>query len=77
MLILTGGAGFISANLMRQLNRLGFTDILIVDNVAKSRKWANLVGALSPITSTPLESGVQQYVEWMLDKKNRILEELI
>ena len=27
--------------------------------------------------STPLESGVQQYVEWMLDKKNRILEDLI
>ena len=44
MLILTGGAGFIGANLLRQLNRLGFTDILIVDNVAKSRKWANLVG---------------------------------
>ena len=44
MILLTGGAGFIGANLLRQLNRLGIKDILIVDNVAKSRKWANLVG---------------------------------
>ena len=44
MIVLTGGAGFIGANLLRQLNRLGFKEILVVDNVAKSRKWANLVG---------------------------------
>jgi ADP-L-glycero-D-manno-heptose 6-epimerase len=44
MVILTGGAGFIGANLLRRLNRMGFTEILIVDNIAKSRKWANLVG---------------------------------
>jgi ADP-L-glycero-D-manno-heptose 6-epimerase len=44
MIILTGGAGFIGANLLRELNLQGFTDILVVDNIAKSRKWANLVG---------------------------------
>jgi ADP-L-glycero-D-manno-heptose 6-epimerase len=44
MLILTGGAGFIGANTLKALNRRGRSDILVVDNVARTEKWKNLVG---------------------------------
>lgn len=45
MYIVTGGAGFIGSNLVHELNREGITDILIVDNLADSRKLFNLHGA--------------------------------
>ena len=45
MLIVTGGAGFIGSNLVHELNAHGITDILVVDNVANTRKLANLEGA--------------------------------
>ena len=45
MYIVTGGAGFIGSNLVHELNRYGIADILIVDNLADSRKLVNLHGA--------------------------------
>lgn len=45
MHIVTGGAGFIGSNLVHELNRLGITDILVVDNLADPRKLVNLHGA--------------------------------
>lgn len=45
MIILTGGAGFIGSNLLKRLNELDEEDILIVDNLKKSDKYRNLVGA--------------------------------
>ncbi|RYG57142.1 ADP-glyceromanno-heptose 6-epimerase, partial [bacterium] len=45
MIILTGGAGFIGSNLLKRLNQLGEEDILVVDNLKKSDKYRNLVGA--------------------------------
>ena len=42
--ILTGGAGFIGANLLRGLNARGVTDIIVVDNLEHSDKFHNLVG---------------------------------
>lgn len=50
MIIVTGGAGFIGSNLVHQLNRIGETDILVVDNLAPSPnltapKFLNLQGA--------------------------------
>jgi ADP-L-glycero-D-manno-heptose 6-epimerase len=45
MLIVTGGAGFIGSNLVHKLNAHGLTDILIVDNLANTRKIENLHGA--------------------------------
>ena len=50
MIIVTGGAGFIGSNLVHQLNRIGQTDILVVDNLAPAPhlarpKFINLQGA--------------------------------
>lgn len=42
MIILTGGAGFIGSNLLRGLNRLGRTDILVVDDLTRGEKHRNL-----------------------------------
>ncbi|MBI4912499.1 MAG: ADP-glyceromanno-heptose 6-epimerase [Acidobacteria bacterium] len=42
MLIVTGGAGFIGSNLVRRLNAQGSTDILVVDNLDRPEKVANL-----------------------------------
>ncbi|MGA9478351.1 MAG: ADP-glyceromanno-heptose 6-epimerase [Desulfobacterales bacterium] len=44
MVILTGGAGFIGSNTLSALNRRYGDDILLVDNVASTAKWKNLVG---------------------------------
>lgn len=43
MIILTGGAGFIGTNTLAELNRLGHDDIVVVDNIAATDKWKNLV----------------------------------
>lgn len=45
MYIVTGGAGFVGSNLVHELNAQGISDILIVDNLADSRKLLNLHGA--------------------------------
>jgi len=42
--IVTGGAGFIGSNIVRELNARGETDILIVDELGEDEKWKNLVG---------------------------------
>ena len=41
MIIITGGAGFIGANLVRKLNEKGNSNIIIVDNIKKSKKNIN------------------------------------
>ena len=42
MIIVTGGAGLIGANMIWELNRRGMDDILVVDNIASTEKWKNL-----------------------------------
>lgn len=43
MYIVTGGAGFIGSAMIWKLNSLGIDSILVVDNLAKTEKWKNLV----------------------------------
>lgn len=44
-LIITGGAGFIGSNLIRALNKIGVSNIIIVDNFEHNpEKWRNLIG---------------------------------
>lgn len=42
MIIVTGGAGFIGSNIVRELNARGETDILVVDHLKNGRKMRNL-----------------------------------
>lgn len=41
--IVTGGAGFIGSCIIRELNDFGVEDIVVVDNIASTDKWKNLV----------------------------------
>src|SRR5262245_29080621 len=43
-IIVTGGAGFIGSCVVRQLNNLGYSHIVVVDNLGSSEKWKNVVG---------------------------------
>jgi ADP-L-glycero-D-manno-heptose 6-epimerase len=43
MIVVTGGAGFIGSNLVRELNRRGCDDVVVVDDLTDGRKFLNLV----------------------------------
>lgn len=43
MIIVTGGAGFIGSNLVRGLNKIGRSDILVVDDLTDGTKFKNIV----------------------------------
>ncbi len=43
-IIVTGGAGFIGANIVQELNARGHDDVIIVDQLRDAEKWRNLVG---------------------------------
>lgn len=42
MIVVTGGAGFIGSNLVRELNTRGSDDVVVVDDLTDGRKFVNL-----------------------------------
>lgn len=43
-IIVTGGAGFIGANIVQELNARGQDDVVVVDRLHDGNKWRNLLG---------------------------------
>ncbi|WP_225639212.1 ADP-glyceromanno-heptose 6-epimerase [Candidatus Profftia sp. (ex Adelges kitamiensis)] len=43
MIIVTGGAGMIGSNLIKKLNNIGYSNIIVVDNLKDGTKFTNLV----------------------------------
>ncbi len=43
-IVVTGAAGMIGSVLVYGLNKMGITDIMLVDNLGKGEKWKNLYG---------------------------------
>ncbi len=46
MIVVTGGAGFIGSNIVRDLNARGITDILVVDDLTDGNKCRNIQDCL-------------------------------
>jgi len=66
-IVVTGGAGFIGSCVVKQLNTMGFSNIVIVDQLGTDEKWKNLVGKqfeeLVPI---------DQLFTWLKDRESEI-----
>jgi ADP-L-glycero-D-manno-heptose 6-epimerase len=67
LIIVTGAAGMIGSGVVRHLNDLGKTNLLLVDNLEHSDKWKNLVGkqfeAMLPI---------DQLFHWLQGKESQV-----
>jgi ADP-L-glycero-D-manno-heptose 6-epimerase len=44
MYVVTGGAGFVGSNLVRELNEKGISNVIIVDSLKEKNKFKNLKG---------------------------------
>ena len=71
LIVVTGGAGFIGSGVIRHLNEMGMTNIVIVDDLGTTEKWKNLVGKeFSDIIPIP------QFFQW-LEGRETIIEAFI
>jgi ADP-L-glycero-D-manno-heptose 6-epimerase len=64
MIVVTGGAGFIGANLVHALNAAGRDDIWVVDDLSDGHKYANLSDARIGDYSDRW-----RFLEWLLSAK--------
>lgn len=67
MIVVTGAAGFISSCLVGELNHLGHTDIVVVDDFSKTEKDQNLNGK-----SIVAKVQRDQFFNWAADFKGEI-----
>lgn len=67
LIVLTGGAGFIGSCVIKQLNELGMTNIIVVDDLGKTEKWKNLVG--KRIVDV---IGIHQLFDWLSGRESVI-----
>lgn len=44
LIVITGAAGFIGSAVVRQLNDMGYKNLILVDDLGSTEKWRNLVG---------------------------------
>lgn len=67
MIVVTGGAGFIGSCIVKELNKIGIKDILIVDKLGNDDKWKNMIG---------MDIGdyidKDNFIKWLNDEKNDI-----
>src|SRR5690606_6156138 len=54
-IIVTGAAGFIGRNVLKELNQRGYANILLVDSLGVHEKWKNLLGLRFEDIISPLE----------------------
>ena len=45
MIMVTGGAGFIGANIVAELSRRSESDIVVCDRLGRGEKWRNIAKA--------------------------------
>jgi ADP-L-glycero-D-manno-heptose 6-epimerase len=66
-IIVTGAAGMIGSGVVRHLNDLGHTDLILVDDLGKDSRWKNLVGK-------KFEKLISRHkiLEWLLGKESEI-----
>lgn len=66
-IVVTGGAGFIGSGVVRHLNDKGHSNIIVVDELAKTEKWKNLVGKQF-VDFIPKH----QLFDWLKDREDEI-----
>jgi len=67
LIVVTGGAGFIGSNVIKYLNEIGMTNIIVVDELGSDERWKNLVGKrfLDIIEKN-------QFFDWLQDRESEI-----
>ncbi|MEX1012551.1 MAG: ADP-glyceromanno-heptose 6-epimerase [Waddliaceae bacterium] len=66
-IVVTGGAGFIGSGVVKHLNNLGYSNLIIVDDLGNGQKWKNLVGK-SFETIVPIHS----FFDWVKGRESEI-----
>ena len=60
LIVVTGAAGFIGCNTAAELNRLGLTNLILVDSLGSDERWKNLRGLQYEDLLRPAE-----FLEWL------------
>lgn len=67
LIVITGAAGMIGSGVVRHLNDLGYTNLLLVDDLGASDKWKNLLGKRFHHLIS-----IQELLPWLVGKEKEI-----